>query len=322
MIHRGSFGRGCLPWLLCGVLVSTASAQVPLQQVPQGYRSAGQQGYPSYQQPINPQQAWSPAQQQQPYRVAERTTPLPTSSTISFERQPNEHPLMPALRWANQGLQQMEQLHDYSATLVKRERVNGQVGNQEWMFIKVRHEPFSVYMLFLKPAALKGQEVIYVKGANDGKMWAHPTGIQQTLVGTVSIPPDGMLAMRGQRYPITELGLKNLVRRLLEVGGNDTKYGECDVQFSDDAKINGRPCTLIQVVHPVPRRNFLFYLARIYVDRELNVPIRYEAHDWPREPGAEPELIEEYTYLDLKLNPGFTDADFDIHNPNYQFKGR
>ena len=66
----------------------------------------------------------------------------------------------------------------------------------------------------------------------------------------------------------------------------------------------------------------MFHLARIYVDQQYNLPIRYEAYDWPKEPGAEPQLIEEYTYLDLKLNNGFTDADFDIRNPNYQFKGR
>lgn len=306
--------------LLVVALASWSSAQVPLRPVNPDYAPAQRPAYS----PQPPQQP-SPAQQplQSPYQVAERTTPTPTPESFSFEQQPNEHPLMPALRWANQGLQQMDQgLRDYSATLVKRERVNGKLGEQEWMFVKVRHEPFSVYMCFLKPANLRGQEVIYVEGANDGKMWAHPTGIRHTLVGTVEIKPDSMIAMQGQRYPITELGLKNLVRRLLEVGNNDTKYGECEVQFSDDAKINGRPCTCIQVLHPVPRRNFLFHLARIYVDKELNLPIRYEAHDWPKEPGAEPELIEEYTYLNLELNKGFTDADFDIHNPNYQFKGR
>ena len=70
----------------------------------------------------------------------------------------------------------------------------------------------------------------------------------------------------------------------------------------------------------MPRRNFLFHLARIFVDDELNLPIRYESYDWPEKPGGPPELIEEYTYLNLKLNNGFTDADFDIRNPNYQFR--
>jgi hypothetical protein len=30
--------------------------------------------------------------------------------------------------------------------------------------------------------------------------------------------------------------------------------------------------------------------------------------------------MEEYTYLNMKVNNGFTDADFDIKNPNYHFK--
>jgi outer membrane lipoprotein-sorting protein len=236
------------------------------------------------------------------------------------EKRPDEHPLMPALRWANSGLIEMEKIHDYSATMVKRERINGKLGEHQYMFIKIRQKPFSVYMYFLGPPNLKGQEVIYVNGANNGNMWAHPTGLQKRLVGTVSLNPAGVIAMRGQRYPITELGLLNLVQRLLEIGEKDTQYGECEVKFLQGAKINGRSCTCIQVMHPVPRRNFLFHIARIYVDDELNIPVRYEAHNWPKETGGPPELIEEYTYLDLKLNNGFTDADFDIQNPNYQFK--
>ena len=116
--------------------------------------------------------------------------------------------------------------------------------------------------------------------------------------------------MRNQRYPLTEIGLLNLVRRLAEVAEQDVKFGECDVKFFKGAKINGRSCTLLQVTHPLPRRNFRFHLARVFVDDEFNVPIRYESYAWPREPGATPELIEEYTYVNIKLNNGFTDADF------------
>ena len=48
--------------------------------------------------------------------------------------------------------------------------------------------------------------------------------------------------------------------------------------------------------------------------------MRYEAYEWPRRPNGKPELIEEYTYLNLKLNNGFTDADFDTHNKDYHFR--
>ena len=70
----------------------------------------------------------------------------------------------------------------------------------------------------------------------------------------------------------------------------------------------------------MPRKNFLFNVARIFVNDTMNVPVRYEAYDWPRTAGGPPELIEEYTYLNMKLNVGLTDIDFDIHNPAYGFR--
>ena len=39
-----------------------------------------------------------------------------------------------------------------------------------------------------------------------------------------------------------------------------------------------------------------------------------------RPPAEEPPLVEEYTYANLKFNLGFTDADFDVNNPQYGFK--
>jgi len=254
-------------------------------------------------------------------RVAERSDPLsPAASRGLGATQPNEHPLAPALRWALQGLPAIEKLQDYSATMVKRERISGKLGEYEYMFAKIRHKPFSVYLYFLGPGNLKGQEVIYIEGQNNGNLWAHTTGIKDKLVGTVSLKPDGMVAMQGNRYPLTEIGLLNLTRRLAEVAKQDMNYGECEVKFFPGAKINNRSCTCIQVVHPTPRRNFLFNVARIFVDDELNMPVRYEAYDWPKEKDGAPELLEEYTYLNLKMNNGFTDEDFNIKNPNYAFR--
>lgn len=233
---------------------------------------------------------------------------------------PGEHQLLPAVRWAKTGLAKLDKIQDYSCTLVKRERISGTLGEHEFMFVKVRHEPFSVYVYFLGPARVKGQEAIYVQGENDGNILAHPNGIRKKIVGTVSLKPDSMLAMSGNRYPMTELGIKRLTQRLIEVGEHDTEFGECEVKVTPGAKINQRDCTCLQVVHPVPRREFLFHMAKIYVDSEHNLPIRYEAYEWPEEAGGAPVLTEEYTYLNLKLNNGFTDKDFDPNNPDYDFK--
>ncbi len=230
------------------------------------------------------------------------------------------HPLEPAIEMAKKAIASFRTtVVDYSCTIVKRERIDGKLGEHEYMFAKIRQQPFSVYLYFLGPETVKGQEVIWVDGLNDGNMFAHAGSGVRAMVGTVSLKPSSMLAMQGQRYPITEIGVENLGRRLLEVAEHDKQFGECEVNFFPAAKVNGRVCTCIQVVHPVPRRNFRFHLARVFMDDELQIPIRYEAYDWPQEPGGQPVLMEEYTYMNVKVNNGFTDADFDPRNSAYKF---
>ncbi len=233
------------------------------------------------------------------------------------------HPLEPALAVAQRGLDQLRTtIKDYSCTVVKRERIDGKLGDHQYLFAKIRHEPFSVYLYFLAPDDVKGQEVIFVEGSNDGNMLAHAGSGVRAMVGTVSLKPNGALAMQGNRYAITEIGVENLAKRLVEVAQHDKQFGECDVQFFPNAKVNGRVCTCIQVVHPVPRRNFRFHLARVFIDDEYLIPIRYEAYDWPHEDGGQPVLMEEYTYMNVKINNGFTDADFDPKNTSYKFNGK
>jgi hypothetical protein len=126
------------------------------------------------------------------------------------------HPLQPALELAQKGLAQLRTtMKDYSCTVVKRERIDGKLKDHEYMFAKVRHEPFSVYLYFLAPDDVKGQEVIWVEGQNDGNMLAHAGSGVRAMVGTVSLKPNGALAMQGNRYAVTEIGVENLAKRLV-----------------------------------------------------------------------------------------------------------
>ena len=251
----------------------------------------------------------------------QQQVPQVQPQTQQVQPDAKQHPLVPALEMAYKTKQNIEtNLKDYSAIVVKHERIDGVLGDEEKAFIKVREQPFSVYMGFISPDKVKGQECMYIDGANNNEMFAHaPPGTLRGKFGTVQISPTSAIAMKDQRYPITELGVANLTKRLIEVGEHDKQYGECDVKFFQGAKVNGRECTVIQVTHPVPRRSFLFHMARIYVDDQLGIPIRYEAYDWPAQPGGPPVLLEEYTYMNLKINQGLTDADFDVHNPQYGF---
>lgn len=269
-------------------------------------------------------QAERPGDTKEPvYRVSKAT---PGTEASPVARVESQHPLVPAIDIANDGLKSIRaNIKDYTATLVKRERISGELMDHEFATIKVRHErvengkvvPFAVYLKFLKPKAIAGREVIWVKGMNNGKLVAHEGG--GSILPSVWLAPDGFLAMRGQKYPITEVGMENLAVKLIERANQDMQKGPCQVQITPNFKVNGRNCTLLQVTHPEKDPKYLFHLARVYVDSELNIPIRYEAYLWPSTQGGKPELDEEYTYVDVKTNIGLTDADFDSNNPNYNF---
>lgn len=240
-----------------------------------------------------------------------------------------DHPLLPLVKYASERYRNIqEQVKDYTCTLVKREQVDGQLSDTQFLFLKLRHArspqgqapvPFSVYLRFLTPAQLEGREVIYVDGRYNGKIIARRGGLRMAYM-TFGLDPKGELAMQDNRYPITEIGFKNLIKRLVEVANEDMQYGECEVKYYPGAKINGRVCTMAQVTHPVRRPYFRYHLARLFIDDELQLPVRYAAYDWPETPGGPPRLMEEYTYLDIKLNVGLTDRDFDYHNESYNFR--
>jgi hypothetical protein len=244
--------------------------------------------------------------------------PSLSASTEGAAEGVDEHPLVPAVKLARDILPHVERIEDYSCTFILRERVDGELQEHSYLEMKVRHQPFSIYAKTLYPKA--GEEVIYVEGRNDGRMWAHTTGSRDRAVGAVLLDPLGSRAMQDRRYPITQAGLLNLGRRIVEVGQHDLEFGECEVNWFEEAKINDRPSTCIEVVHPTRRREFLYHKVRIYVDHEFRVPVRFESYGWPREEGEEPPLNEEYSYLDLKFNNGFTDKDFSPRNPAYKFR--
>ena len=250
--------------------------------------------------------------------IANRSSVLAQGDAPSAE--PGVHPLDKPLQWARDGLQRIDKsTKDYSCTLIKRERIKGELSSHEFIFTKVRHEPFSVYMYFLKPNAKKGNECIYVEGENEGKLWAIAGSGFKRRLGVVSLGVDSASAMEGNRYPVTMTGFRVLVERLIEMGETDKQYGECEVKYLKNAKINGRVCTCIQVTHPKRRKQFAYHIARIFLDDELQIPIRLEAYEWPSEKGGKPLLVEEYTYVNVKLNNGYDDLDFDIRNEKYHF---
>ncbi len=72
-------------------------------------------------------------------------------------------------------------------------------------------------------------------------------------------------------------------------------------------------------MYPADEKKNWGYLARVFVDNQWHFPTRVEVYELPRDDKHVPRLLEEYTYLDVKLNNGYTDADFNPKNRQYKF---
>jgi len=239
------------------------------------------------------------------------------------------HSLDRALDLARSGLRDCRtEVNDYTAILIKRERIDGVLGQHEYATLKVRNrkvqdgklvQPLSVYLKFLKPSSVAGREVIYVENENDGNMVAHEGGFKGKFLPTVSLAPDGMLAMRGQRYPVTEIGVENLIVKLIERGETSKRFQDVRCDFRTNARVKDTECTVLEVMQPTQHPDLEFYKAQVFIDEKLNLPIRYIAYDWPSSEEAPLDVLEEYNYLNLKVNVGLTQNDFDPYNEEYNF---
>ena len=243
-------------------------------------------------------------------------------TAVGYDTASQPATLQEVLVTAHQALDEIEhKVNDYSAVIVKQERVGSKLV-ETVMFAKIREKPFSVYLYFLDRSdnkSVKGREVIYAQGRNHDYLMAHTPGLQDATVGTIALDPKGFLALNAERYPITEIGLANLCRQLIARGESAGDPSRGTVKRYAHARINKRACTLLEIAYPVQEPKNWGYLARVFLDNEWHFPVHVEVYELPRDGGKRPQLVEEYIYLDLKLNNGYSDADFDPKNPQYKF---
>lgn len=270
-------------------------------------------------QPTRPQPGPAPVQNAQFMFSGGTICPLNIRPT-----QPGEHPMAALIPWATEGLQTFNaKIKDYSCVMIKRERIDGQLQDSSTLFMKIREQPFSIYVKYLKPDKKAGVEALYRKGYHNDQLLGHDVGFR-AIAGSLWLDPNGRLAMAGQKYPITDGGIPNLVRKMMETVRldmkNDPEGKETFVKFVENGgNIDGRPCIRVDVMHPVKRPCYRFHRAEIYLDKEWGIPVRYAAWMWPAYQGGKPVLDEEFEYTKLQFNRGFTDWDFNEKNREYKF---
>lgn len=234
------------------------------------------------------------------------------------------HPLATVIQYAADVKRYLAQnVHSVRCQVTKRERIEGVLQENQFLVMELQEEvarggiiqqPMRVFLTFQAPAEVKGRRVLFVEGANNGKMLVRKGGTRFSYA-VLRIDLDSESARRESLLPVTELGFGRLLDRQIAVLRSHEKVDptgqNTEVRHIKDAKINGRRCEVIRVRHERRQPGLTFHLANVFIDSELHIPVRIDASDWPTEAGGDNPLLAEYTYTNVQLNVDFPEATFD-----------
>jgi hypothetical protein len=193
----------------------------------------------------------------------------------------------------------------YEATLIKQERLGGKLQPREVIGVQFREEPFSV-LLTWKEGTRLARRTLYVKGKYNDQLVVKPAGIA-SLIGTVERDPNGADAKSSGRYPLTEFGIKIGMQRTLSAWKNAAKEGALHVEYLGERKIKetgDRGCWVLKRTgYKKPEEDGITEYTT-YIDKETWLQVGSVLK------GASNELIGEYIFRDIKLNPTFKEGTF------------
>jgi outer membrane lipoprotein-sorting protein len=202
------------------------------------------------------------------------------------------------------------QIDHYTATFLTQERIDGELRPEQRVALKFK-KPFKVYLRWVK-GRNEGRQALYPAGADGHELWVRVP----MLVGgvTVSLDPLSPRARKGSRHPITEVGIGRLLDLINENAKRGIERGEVTIEDAGRHSSFERP-THRYILHfpDSPTKGYYCMTAVLEVDHDHRLPTYAEIFDW------DGQLIERYGYLDLRLNLGLTDEDFNPKNPEYGF---
>jgi hypothetical protein len=200
---------------------------------------------------------------------------------------------------------------DYTGTYTRQERVGGKLGAEQVGEMKFRVSPVGVYVRFARPEASAGMEVAYSAAKKDGKVRYRPAGVAGRK-GFQVLGTDDAKFLADHRHPVTDWGMGPIVELIATATAREKTLKNPVEVFTGDYQFAGRNVTMFEI-HT--RRPHAFrYAARmvVFVDKETKLPVRFEAYDDPKPGTTAGELLEAYSFTDLKFNSGIGENSFDF----------
>lgn len=212
----------------------------------------------------------------------------------------------------SQAAERLRRETSYTATFVQQVRKGDRLLDVEEIQIKVRHQPFSVFMDW----GPKGQQALYVEGQNDGRLLARRTrGLFQR---TVRLEPTSRIAMMSNRQPVTDLGLLGLVLKAERTLDGCPPDADIRCEFAP-AEVAGESVRQFTVTFGSPAAQDTYSKCLVCFRSDEPLPVCITCYGW-NDDGAPGELIEYYGYRDVRFDAPLADADFDPENTAYAFR--
>jgi len=247
-------------------------------------------------------------------------TRLPDGYTLT-----NRRAMRACIELLNQGIENLSRIPSYTATLIRRERVDGELQpDDEVIALKFRREPFSVYMKW--DSGDRGREALFVAGRYNNKLIVRLGGLRGRFIPAIRLDPAGSLAMAESRYSVTDAGLEHLAQLLLAYRRKDlAEETPLKCELAPGVLRGGLGCYRFQLTYLNRELSNVYRHTDLYIDKQHNLPIRLANHTWPADESAasglgQDTLIEYYRYEDLDLQAGLTGRDFNRDNPVYRLR--
>jgi hypothetical protein len=201
------------------------------------------------------------------------------------------------------------EVHGYNLVMLKRERIGGKLyppTGYEKVRASFREKPFSVLMVWLENGR-QAQKVLYVEGENNDKMLVRPAGrFLSALVVTRDV--NGAEAKEAGLYTVDQFGLYLAMKRSVVAMRAAQARGTLHLRYEGLvtlAEMGNRPCYKFErTPYEPPEDNGINDLV-LYIDKETWLQVGSTLRD------AQGELIGEYFFRDIELNPSFAPKTFE-----------
>ena len=198
---------------------------------------------------------------------------------------------------------------DYTATMVRRERVKGVLLPEQACSLGVRTKPAAVVVTVTAPKASAGSSTSFLATRSTSMVRHRPAGSDGAMPSK-TLPADDPAAMAGARHPVTGYGLAAVLDRVEAVLRTQQLQHRPTQVLVGDFTFAGKPVTRFEVFADRPTADGPRRLV-LCLDAATKLPVRYEAYGTvtPTAPGG--EVLEVVSFLATKLNVGLGDVVFE-----------